>query len=309
MNPEDHQGPDFIGIGAARSGTTWIAANLSRSEKVWMPRRKELHYFSRDPKYPSPSFLNATGGLSRFTAGGMHGRRFRREFVKAVGRDVLKLSPGDLAWDLRYFLGSENADYYERLFAGHPGQLTGEITPAYALLDDHDVEAVCSRLPHTRFLYIVRNPIDRAWSTICYHESREKRGLTSAGSDKIREYLDQPGLMARSNYLEVIERWQRIAGPERLFLAFYDEITANPADLLSRMTDFLGLDDPDLVSGLSTKRVNASTGEAMPDDIRAHLTERYIDAIDQLADRVGGYAEQWRDRARGSQSSPGLTPG
>ncbi len=298
MSRSDNNGPDFIGIGAARSGTTWIAANLSRSEKVWMPRRKELHYFSRDPKYPSPSFLNAGNGLARLFASGLPGRRFRRELVKAVGRDVLKLSPGELAWDLRYFLASEGDGYYENLFSGHEGKLTGEITPAYALLDDTDVEALCSRLSHTRFLYIVRNPIDRAWSTICYHESREKRGLTSAGSDSILEYLDQPGLMARSNYLEVIERWQRIAGPERLFLAFYDEITADPAGLLERMTGFLDLDDPALIEGLSTKRVNASTGEVMPDDIRQQLTHRYVDAIEQLADRVGGYAEQWRDSAR-----------
>lgn len=298
MNRDENSGPDFIGIGAARSGTTWIAANLSRSDRVWMPRRKELHYFSRDPKYPSPSFLNAGGGFSRLLTKGLHGRRFRRELTKAVGRDVLKLSPGDLKWDLRYFLASEGEGYYESLFEGHPGKLTGEITPAYALLDDEDVESLCNRLPNTRFVYIVRNPIDRAWSTICYHESREKRGLTSAGSDSILAYLDQPGLMARSNYLEVIERWQRIAGPDRLFLAFYDEITANPADLLTRMTDFLGLDDPDLVAGLSTKRVNASTGEVMPDDIRVQLTARYVEAIEQLADRVGGYAEQWRDSAR-----------
>ncbi|MFN2117700.1 MAG: sulfotransferase family protein [Candidatus Promineifilaceae bacterium] len=37
--------PNFLGLGAARSGSTWIARNLMVHPDVFLPRAKELHYF------------------------------------------------------------------------------------------------------------------------------------------------------------------------------------------------------------------------------------------------------------------------
>jgi hypothetical protein len=41
------RGPDFIGIGAQRSGTSWIYACLYEHPQICMPR-KEINFFSRD---------------------------------------------------------------------------------------------------------------------------------------------------------------------------------------------------------------------------------------------------------------------
>lgn len=41
------RGPDFIGIGAQRTGTSWMYACLYEHPHVCMPR-KEIHFFSRD---------------------------------------------------------------------------------------------------------------------------------------------------------------------------------------------------------------------------------------------------------------------
>lgn len=37
--------PNFLGIGAARAGTTWIARNLAQHPDVFVPYKKELHFF------------------------------------------------------------------------------------------------------------------------------------------------------------------------------------------------------------------------------------------------------------------------
>ena len=42
--------PDFILIGAARAGTTWISKNLGEHPEIFIPRKKELHFF--DSQYP-----------------------------------------------------------------------------------------------------------------------------------------------------------------------------------------------------------------------------------------------------------------
>jgi len=40
------QWPDFIGIGAAKSGTTWLARNIGNHPQVYLPPRKELSSFA-----------------------------------------------------------------------------------------------------------------------------------------------------------------------------------------------------------------------------------------------------------------------
>lgn len=40
--------PSYLAIGAARSGTTWLASNLMCHPDVYMPVQKELHFFDRN---------------------------------------------------------------------------------------------------------------------------------------------------------------------------------------------------------------------------------------------------------------------
>ncbi len=42
---------DFVGVGAARCGTTWLARCLGEHPSVFIPARKELHYFNNDFLY------------------------------------------------------------------------------------------------------------------------------------------------------------------------------------------------------------------------------------------------------------------
>ncbi|MDY6993754.1 MAG: sulfotransferase [Pseudomonadota bacterium] len=45
MSSGSNTTPDFIGIGAQRSGTTWVANVMSLHPEIWVPPLKELHYF------------------------------------------------------------------------------------------------------------------------------------------------------------------------------------------------------------------------------------------------------------------------
>ncbi|MEQ1811220.1 MAG: sulfotransferase [Terricaulis sp.] len=52
--------PDFLVIGAPRSGTTWLQSNLLTHPEVFTPRTKELKYFSsRWQEYPLSIYLSA----------------------------------------------------------------------------------------------------------------------------------------------------------------------------------------------------------------------------------------------------------
>ncbi|HUV32992.1 MAG TPA: sulfotransferase, partial [Devosiaceae bacterium] len=103
-------GPDFVGIGAGRSGTTWTHRVLADHPAIWMTPIKELHHFD-DPG--------------------------RKRYFRDLGKRLRH--PGRLTkWDARYFLGRNSDRWYGELFAAarRRGLRAGEITPEYALLDD-----------------------------------------------------------------------------------------------------------------------------------------------------------------------------
>src|SRR5688572_21071755 len=39
--------PGFLGIGAQKSGTTWLHVNLACHPELYLPAQKEVHYFDR----------------------------------------------------------------------------------------------------------------------------------------------------------------------------------------------------------------------------------------------------------------------
>ena len=53
----DVRRPAFIGIGAGRSGTTWLWRMLRRHPRIFLPPRKEIHYFN-DVGYEGPEVQN-----------------------------------------------------------------------------------------------------------------------------------------------------------------------------------------------------------------------------------------------------------
>jgi len=48
---------DFIGIGSAKSGTTWLADNLRKHPQIFIPAKKELAYFNQTLPY-RPDIFN-----------------------------------------------------------------------------------------------------------------------------------------------------------------------------------------------------------------------------------------------------------
>jgi hypothetical protein len=58
--------PDFLGIGAPQSGTTWLYENLRSHPEIFMPERKELRYFEKNfykslSLYYAPKFRRGAG--------------------------------------------------------------------------------------------------------------------------------------------------------------------------------------------------------------------------------------------------------
>ena len=57
--------PTFLGIGAHKAGTSWLYKQLCKHHEIWMPPVKELHFFDRSLRYPSPNNLATSSLIKR----------------------------------------------------------------------------------------------------------------------------------------------------------------------------------------------------------------------------------------------------
>ena len=282
--------PDFIGIGAQKAGTSWLARSLRRHPRIWLAPVKEVHYFDRFPRYPSPSHLAVANPVERLLGRGPCSRASR----KVLFRRCLSLlrHPGwrHLLWECRFVFGTYGDDWYRSLFQNTRGQVAGEITPAYSLLDRSDVAEVKRVAPDAKIIFVMRNPIERAWSQFRFGAAkRGERRLSVPSVEGFSAMLAAPRYALRSNYARTIRIWREYFCEEQMLLGFYDEIQDDAQLFLRRVMAFLGVEmHPRCIASACRRRVNVSPSLRMPQGIREVLVNTYAAQIRELAELAGG---------------------
>lgn len=290
-------GPDFLCIGAPKTGTTWLYRQLKRHPAVWMPVVKELHYFDR--RFPIPRVAEKVGVKRGIF--GFYPEHARASMLKAFARAIGSGSPGNVPWVFRYYNGRPDDDWYLSLFPRDSGRLCGEITTDYCALSREGASHVLELLPHVRLVFLMRNPVDRAWShaRMLLPELLGKP-LDQIGEQEFLSYLAHPAARRKSEYTQILERWESVFPPEQMFLGFYDDIVRNPRTLLADVLEFLGLDEGGCLAANDLKtRVNPGRGGSKcPPAIRRCLAEQFMPELESLSARFGGYPQAWYERER-----------
>ncbi len=239
--------PDFLGIGAQKSGTSWLAANLRFHPEIFLSDEKEVHYFDRD-----------------------YHRSLR---------------------------------YYASLFARAGDRVKGEITPAYAILDPKMIRFIQQLMPDLRLIYIIRNPVDRAWSQAYMNlVSIPGRAFDEVGKDEFINHFRSPRSVLRGDYQQCVDNWLACFSEDQLLIEFFEDIARQPQQLLERVFDHLHVSRPtdwDLFP--LGEKVFAGDTEPMPAEFREILAEMYASEIEALYQRFGEKTSAWRipDRSTG----------
>lgn len=267
-------GPDFLGIGAQRSGTTWLYMALDRHPALWLPPVKELHYFD-DPMRKHYS------------------RHLRIRLMEAAGR-TRPLS----MWDMRYFLGRADDAWYCRLFepGRRQGLLTGEVTPAYAILDVSAFRRIHALNPEVKLIFIMRDPIERSWSNIVQYV--RKRGDYNRPSLEVAlQRLQSADLRKRSNYLTTIERLECVFSRQQIYYGFFENLMQRPQAFVTDVLRFLDVAPGEVARILPDRPVNAAAGpqRPMPEFERA-LAAQHLPWVRKLCERFDGPPHGWRTR-------------
>ena len=192
------------------------------------------------------------------------------------------------------------ADWYRSNFPSGPG-LTGEATPCYLFVPEAALR-IADTLPQTtRFVVLLRNPVDRAISHY-FHERRlgyERLPLAEAleaepartGQEaavllgRRHEHRTQGQSFAyvgRGRYAEQLERYFALFPRENFLIETSDRFFAEPRAVLAEVHAFLGLADH-APPPVRPRNVGVYAGRVAP-EITAQLAETFRDDNARLAD-------------------------
>jgi hypothetical protein len=290
--------PDFLCIGAQKAGTSWLYRNLKQHPGICLPPIKEIHYF--DHRH----FTRTDVFFSLLTGEHGHLRRAAGQLMR-VHQD---LSRTDRVILIRYLSGARGDRWYQSLFEAGFG-LTGDFTPAYARLSIEDIGYIHDRMPAAKIIYLLRDPIDRAWSHAVMRFSRSRRGgLREPWPEDLLPFLRSQAVFGddgsgahrhkSSDYLGNLDRWRRLYPDSQIFVGFLEEIAEQPARFLLRLFEFLGIEvSVEHVPRTANTKVFARAG-MVPPAISGHLAELYMPTIIELHERFANqYTEAWLARA------------
>lgn len=199
----------FVGIGAQRAGTTWLAHMFDRHPEVGMCPVKETHYWTS--KYVEHQ-RNAVRGLQA-----------AKTRMPQLLRHCLMHPMEGPNWVLSYLgmMAHQDKSYRKFIELGRYGcPIAGEITPAYATLSAEALSALDACLDRPRYIFILRNPADRFISQIAHSVAWDPSVLTSSVSD----LLARPYFAMRSTLESTFATCKTAVERERLHTLFYEDL-------------------------------------------------------------------------------------
>ena len=283
MEPRS-EGPDFVGVGVQKSGSTWFADILAQHPAILIPK-KEIHFFNRYFYKGYHWYHN----LFRNKKGRLAGDFTPNYFISPSSDPMHKeFYPH---WNLRRIL------LYHRRKAPQPN------TGYKAFCDYRKLRRILlfwfqqpsardelkTHYPRIRVFAIFRNPVDRAWFRILGLEASKR-----TAQQKIRlldEFWINDGRWVQSHglYAHYLTYW-RESFPE-FGVFFYDDIEKDPTDLAQAAYRFIGVDDT--FKPATNRWLNKGEYTPMPASIREMLINFYREQILRFAEMTGRDLSHW----------------
>lgn len=273
----------FVCIGAQKAGTTWLARVVSRHPDLFMTPVKEVHYFDH------------IAGISQHLSDRRRRARRRKHYQRLLTQwhrwPELR---GQGAWYRAYMANPIDDRWYASLFDRRQGcKFAGEATPEYALVGAEGFAHMKRLAPDMRVLYILRNPVEQAWSQLLHHCRREGLRADQQDPDQLIARSRTASFAAHGDYVSVLAALDQVFKPEQLRIDFFEKIHADRGKALERICGFIGLDHDAAWFGETGRRFNPSDPAQMPPAIREHFRAEYSGMVRELEARLGSLPEGW----------------
>lgn len=199
--------PNFMVIGAGKSGTTSVYEYLKQHPEVFMSEVKETNFFALEGKE-----------------------------VKA--QDDSKEQTEHYPWAIN------NRQAYDQLFEGVTNEKAiGEVSPMYLYNPDAPAK-IKAVLPNVKLIAILRQPVERLYSRYMHlvRESREPSQDFSDALQKDTVWWRRNDLVTEGFYAQYLERYYALFPASQVKVFLYEDLKNNREQVMAEIFDFIGVD-------------------------------------------------------------------
>lgn len=271
----------LLGVGAQKTGTTWLHGYLSRFAEVDFGPLKEYHVWD--------AILTDIFPKMEVT---------EQALVAAQGSGRMK------ATRLRYAMQTVPGfyEFHFRSLIEAGARLTGDITPSYSSLPADAYALIRRRMEKAglgvKVVFIMRDPFERIWSEVrMYQRNRERRGIVKQGvdrnEDQLRIMFKARSTIARTDYRRTIENLEKAFDASQILYLVYEDLFTRPS--LERIAEFFGVGVDESFLG---ERLNVSAKQQDIDpQLRAEVMGHYAHVYEFCAGRFPVTRELWGQAA------------
>jgi len=312
----------FFGVGAQKAGTTWLHDLLETYPDCAVPPVKELHYF--DIKYISEKgtkthsiYRHRVSQLAQMASGferdvrkywesaslDQQDRRQKPDIYQNGYLDNVNVQKrlSNIAKFARYLQIQDIETYKQYLveLAQNKGAGSiGEITPAYSMLPESAFREMDQHFPGCKFIYIMRDPVDRFLSQLRFRRKLlKKKGTDEDPVSYFDQAVEDPGYLQRSDYSRLMDVLESVIPAERIHYEFFERMLSpdSVVESVRSIERFLQLrpkDEGELLSFVKVKKnvsEAADFSEAQISRVRSLLSGVY----DSVESRFGFLPEDW----------------
>lgn len=185
--------------------------------------------------------------------------------------------------------------WYLRHFKNAGDKIKGEVTPAYSTLDKTRIKHIYRCNPELKIIFIVRNPIERAWShalnNYCVGMNIPFDQLTT---DDFKWHFNSYASVIRGDYKNTIENWTSVFPEKQFFICFHEEVKSNPEQLLNEVFNFLSVRKINDFSNFPfNKIINKGPANTLPEKERQLLEAIYYPKIKEWTPYLGDKCLKW----------------
>ena len=280
-------GPDFLGVGPERTGTTWLYENLSKSSRVWCPPLKELRYFWENEAFPQEGLVQRYDFVRSW-----HRRQYAHYGCTRFGyflRHPIRIfsERERLTWDFRYLFSRHTDEWYLSSFSPGTDKISGEISPQYFFLPEPTIQHIHAVVPNAKIIVSLREPLDWVWS---FARMNMEKGYLRNDEASLKAFIEKK--IARSQFTPALSRWYTHFSKERVLVVFYDDLSGNPKNFLRKILRFLDLDVEEWDLNMPFP-INMGPRVKMPESLVQQTKKGWREDIQKLSELVPDVPIEW----------------
>ena len=264
-------GQFVLGVGAQKSGTTWVSKYLDSFTHTDSGFTKEYHIWD---------------ALTHPQC-----KRFNTPLYKVRSRNNFQ------RW--RMLRNPDNYFAYFETLLAQPGiSLTSDITPSYSCLNADTLAKIKQEFEkkqiQVKVIFLMRDPFERCWSAIRHYKRNESNrdGVRVDQSDAkaLERYASSESCAIRTRYQDTITALEQVFDNRDVYYGIYENLFSR--ETITRLSEFLDLE---IKLEMATLRVNVSQKqEVVPDKLIDNVREVYADTYAFCQKRFPEVNKLWR---------------